>query len=100
MMNTFQVDTVSRVQAVLENQGLSIHEVDDPFPFIENIGLAAYVEITQTVEDPEERDKLLMQKVVEKFKKYPDFPDHPVQNGTRIYQFLKGRIFEIRVLRA
>lgn len=75
MADHYKVDTVTRVQAVLasregEHQIIKIRDVTDDVNCPDNI------------------------------VNFPDFPDHEVRNGTRIYQkFQDGRIFEICVLR-
>lgn len=72
-MQEYKVDSVSRVQAVLEVEGrnkqiIRISATEDMAP-VQVYGL-------------------------------PEFPDEPVSNGTRIYQiFQDGIIFEICVLR-
>jgi len=74
MVAYFQVDTVSRVQAVLVS--------GDPMNQI--------IKIQEITDEPDCPGRI---------KNFPEFPDSPVQNGTKIYQEIKGRIFEIKVLR-
>lgn len=72
MVEHYQVDTVSRVQAVLQDQA--------PHNQVMKIRV---VQMKRT-----------------DFEELEEFPDDPVNNGTRIYQrFPDGRIFEICVLR-
>jgi len=74
MADYFRVDTVSRVQAVLVS--------GDPMNQILKVQ-----EITDEPDCPR------------RIKNFPEFPDTEVQNGTKVYQEMKGRIFEIKVLR-
>jgi hypothetical protein len=74
MVDYFQVDTVSRVQAVLVSE--------DPMNQI--------IRIREITNEPDCPGRV---------KNFQEFPDSPVRNGAKIYQEIKGRIFEIKVLR-